>query len=70
MAAKAEEITIVVQINGRLRDRTVVPAGMDVNEIKKMALDSERVKKWLENKVISRVVIVPDKLVNIVANMR
>lgn len=64
--ASQEEVTVVVQINGRLRDRIVVPAGMAEDEIKELALDSERIKQRIAGREISRIVIVPGKLVNIV----
>ena len=64
--AKQEETTVVVQINGRLRDRMAVPTGMADDEIRKMALDRERIKQRIKGKEISRVVVVPDRLVNIV----
>ena len=66
--ASREEVTVVVQINGRLRDRMVVPAGMAEDEIRELALDSERIKQRLANREISRIVVVPDKLVNIVVH--
>jgi leucyl-tRNA synthetase len=64
--ARQEEVTVVVQINGRLRDRMVVPAGMAEDEIRELALGSERIKQRLAGREISRIVVVPDKLVNIV----
>ncbi len=66
--ASQEEVTVVVQINGRLRDRIVVPAGMAEDEIRELALDSERIKQRLAGREISRIVVVPDKLVNIVVH--
>ncbi len=66
--ASQEEVTVVVQINGRLRDRMVVPAGMAEDQIRELALDSERVKQRLAGREISRIVVVPDKLVNIVVH--
>jgi len=66
--ASREEVTVVIQINGRLRDRVVVPAGMAEDEIRELALDSERIKQRLAGREISRIVVVPDKLVNIVVH--
>jgi leucyl-tRNA synthetase len=63
--AREEETTIVIQVNGKLRDRMVVPTGMAEDEVKGMALDRERIKEWIEGKEIRRVVVVPDRLVNI-----
>ena len=65
-ATKAEEITIVVQINGKVRDRLVVPADSDQEEIKEQALESERIQEMILGKEIVKTIVVPKKLVNIV----
>lgn len=65
-AAADEEITLVVQVNGKLRDRIVVPAGISDDDAKKIALDSESVKKTLEGKAPRQVIYVKGRLVNIV----
>lgn len=64
--AANEEITLVVQVNGKLRDRITVPADISDEELKKVALNSEHVKKYLVDLNIKKVVVVPKKLVNIV----
>ncbi len=61
-----EMITLVVQINGRVRDRITAPATIGEEEAKTMALQSEGVLKFLEGKTPQKVIIVPGKLVNIV----
>ena len=66
LIAANEEITLVVQINGKLRDRITVPADISDEELKKVALSSEQVKKYLVDLNIKKVVVVPKKLVNIV----
>ena len=65
--AADEVITLVVQVNGRLRDRIQAPADITDEKAKKLALDSERVEPYIEGKQVARVVYVPGKLVNIVA---
>jgi leucyl-tRNA synthetase len=65
-AVLEEEILIVIQVNGKLRDRITIPASYGENEVKEWALKSERVKKLTERKRIERVILVPKKLVNIV----
>ncbi|MRS05037.1 leucine--tRNA ligase, partial [bacterium] len=65
-AAAEDEITLVVQVNGKLRDRIVVPAGISDDEAKKIALESESVKKSLEGKTPRQVIYVKGRLVNIV----
>jgi len=64
--AKDEEITLVVQVNGKLRDRITVPASISETEAKQLALDSQRVKAYIEGKKIVRTIYVPGKLVNLV----
>jgi leucyl-tRNA synthetase len=65
-AASEEELTIVVQVNGKLRGRLVVPAGESDEKIKELALKDEKTGKFLEGKKPVKVVYVPKKLVNIV----
>lgn len=61
-----EEITLVVQINGKVRDRIVVPAKASKEEIEKMAVENEKIKKLIIDKEIKNIVLVPQKLINIV----
>ena len=65
-AAKAEEVTIVIQINGKVRERVVVPAGSDTDSIKAAVFGEPRVQAYTDGKTIIKTVVVPDKLVNIV----
>ena len=65
-AIAEEEILIVVQVNGKLRDRLLVPASAKEDEIKERALASPKVKKHIEGKEVKKTIIVPKRLVNIV----
>jgi leucyl-tRNA synthetase len=65
-AVKEEEILIVIQVNGKLRDRMTIPASYGEEEVKGWALKSEKIQKLTEGKEIKRVILVPRKLVNIV----
>jgi leucyl-tRNA synthetase len=65
-AVKEEEILIVIQVNGKLRDRITIPASYGEEEVKGWALKSEKIQKLTEGKEIKRVILVPRKLVNIV----
>lgn len=65
-AIQEDEILIVIQINGKLRDRMIVPASFGEDEIKVSALNSERVRKFIQGKEIKKIIVVPNKLVNIV----
>ncbi|MEA1014246.1 leucine--tRNA ligase [Sphingosinicella sp. LY1275] len=62
-----EEVTIAVQINGKLRDTLTVPKGAPKEALEQMALASEKVVRILEGKAPRKVIVVPDRLVNLVA---
>jgi leucyl-tRNA synthetase len=64
--AKDEEIILVVQVNGKLRDRVTVPAQITEDEARELALARERVKPYLEGGHIARVIYVPKRLINLV----
>jgi leucyl-tRNA synthetase len=66
VAAAAELITLIVQVDGKLRDRIMVPADISEADAKTAALESEVVKKYLEGKTPRNVIVVPRRLVNIV----
>lgn len=65
-AIKVEEIELVVQVNGKVRGRLVIPVDLQEEEIKARALGDEKVKKFLDGKTVTNVILVPRKLVNIV----
>ncbi len=62
-----ERITIVFSVNGKVRDKREVQKDIGKDELEKMALENERVKKFIEGKTIVKVVVVPGRLVNVVA---
>ena len=64
--AAAETITLVVQVNGKVRDRIEVPAGIDESTAHRLALASERVQAYTEGKVVNKAIYVPGRLVNVV----
>ncbi len=64
--ARTEEVTIVVQINGKLRDKLKAERGTSEETLEKMALASENIKRHLKGKKVIKVITVPDKLINIV----
>ncbi|SFR08304.1 leucine--tRNA ligase [Desulfoscipio geothermicus] len=61
-----DEITIVVQINGKVRDRMLVPAGMEPDAMQELVMQQERVQQLIGDKKVLKVIPVPGKLVNIV----
>ena len=65
-AVVSEESVIVVQINGKVRTRFTAPAETPQDELRQLALENERVKKYTEGKRVRNVVVVPGRLVNIV----
>jgi leucyl-tRNA synthetase len=65
-AAKEDEITLVVQVNGKLRDRVTVPVGLSDEETKAIALESSLIQSHIDGKEIKKVIVVAGKLVNIV----
>ncbi|MGA8056866.1 MAG: class I tRNA ligase family protein, partial [Candidatus Binataceae bacterium] len=65
--ARDEMVTVVVQVNGKVRDRLQVGAGTPEEEVRGMALRSEAVARHLDGKQPKKIIYVPDKLVSIVA---
>jgi leucyl-tRNA synthetase len=61
-----ELLTIAVQVNGKVRSRIDVPSGMDAEEVKELALKDKRVRAYTDGGAIKKVILVPDKLVNVV----
>jgi len=62
----AEEITLIVQVNGKLRDRIEAPADISEEAAKELALASEKVKAHMDGKEIRKSIYVPGRLVNLV----
>jgi leucyl-tRNA synthetase len=65
-ALAEDEITIVLQVNGKLREQFSVPAGLSKEELEKNILAREETKKRIEGKEVVKVITVPGRLVNIV----
>ncbi|WP_461828724.1 class I tRNA ligase family protein [Aquifex sp.] len=65
-ALKLEEIEIPVQVNGKVRAKIKIPADAGEEEVKRIALQDEKVKKYTEGKEIKKVIYVKGRLVNIV----
>jgi len=63
---QAEEIVVVVQVDGKVRSRVYLPSSADEDAMRGAALADERVRGWLRDRSIGKVVVVPKKLVNIV----
>jgi leucyl-tRNA synthetase len=62
-----DEVTIAVQVKGKLRDTLTVSKGLPAAELEAMALASEKVQRSLDGATVRKIIVVPDRLVNIVA---
>jgi len=63
---KEEKITLVIQINGKIRDKIEIEAGISEKEAKELALSHQKVKRWIGDKKIKKVVFVKGRLLNFV----
>jgi len=64
---KEEQITLPIQINGKLRDKVVVSASVSEAEVKELVLARERVKAYTDGRKILNIIYVPKRVVSIVA---
>ncbi|RMJ04024.1 Leucine--tRNA ligase [Marinobacter litoralis] len=62
------EIEVVLQVNGKVRAKQSVPADISKDDLEKLALENENVQRFTEGKTVRKVIVVPGKLVNVVAN--
>ena len=65
--AEEDHITLVIQVNGKLRDRILAPVGVIESDATALALESEKVKAHIAGKQMRKIIFVPGRLVNIVA---
>lgn len=63
-----DEVEVAIQVLGKVRSKIHVSKDISKEELEKLALEDEIIQKWLEGKTIRKVIVVPGKLVNIVAN--
>ena len=59
-------VTMVIQVNGKVRDRIDVPADIDAETAERTALESERIREWVEGKQVRKVISRPPNIVNFV----
>ena len=64
--AKSSSVTLVVQVNGKVKDRLEVTEGLNQDEMKEAALHSPKIQAQIEGKTVVKTIVVPGKLVNIV----
>ncbi len=63
-----ETMELVVQVNGKLRGHIAVPSGSQKSDVEKAALSDANVQRFISDKTVRKIIVVPEKLVNIVAN--
>ena len=63
-----DEVEIVLQVMGKVRAKINVPKDISKEELEELALNNERIQEWIEGKTVRKVIVVPGRLVNIVAN--
>jgi leucyl-tRNA synthetase len=64
--AQKDEIVVVIQVNGKVRSRLMLSSDSNDEEIKQAALNDPKIKEWIGEKNIKKIILVPNKLVNIV----
>ncbi|MGM0830100.1 MAG: leucine--tRNA ligase [Bacillota bacterium] len=62
------EVEIVLQVNGKVKAKVMIPRDMNKEDLEKTAMENDEIKSQIEGKTIRKVIAVPGKLVNIVAN--
>ncbi len=67
-ALTKSSIEIAIQVNGKIRSKIQVAVDCSKDDIEKTAIEQENVQKFIEGKTIRKVIVIPEKLVNIVAN--
>jgi leucyl-tRNA synthetase len=66
LLTQEDEVTVVIQVNGRVRSRLMAPASIAEDDLREAALQHDRIQEWIVGKAIRKVIVVPQKLVNIV----
>lgn len=64
----SDEVEVVFQVNGKVRAKTTASRSISKDDLEKLALDHENIQQHIEGKQVRKVIVVPGKLVNIVAN--
>ena len=64
--AREEGADVVIQVNGKVRSRAMVPVGTAEEELKQIALQDDKIQPFIAGKQVVKIIVVPDKLVNIV----
>jgi len=67
-ALRKNEVTVVVQVDGKVRGRLTVDVDAAEERVRQLALDDEKVRPWVASRRVAKVVVVPNRLVNIVTS--
>lgn len=62
----SDTVEMIIQVNGRLRDKLSLPVDTDKEKIKELALSDEKIQKFIDGKDVAKVIVIPNKIVNIV----
>lgn len=62
-----DTVQVILQVNGKVRSKVEVEKDLDQAELEKIALADERIQQWTAEKDIKKVIVIPNKIVNIVA---
>jgi len=65
-ALEKEEVEIVIQVNGKVRDRMMAPAGAGEKDLEERALKRDKIQKYTDGEEVKKIIVVPDNLVNVV----
>ena len=63
---QTDEMLIVLQVNGKVRQKISVPSGISEDDLKTRSLEDPKIQEWAQGKEIKKVIVIPKKLVNIV----
>ena len=63
-----DEVEVVLQVMGKVRSKLNVAKDISKEELETLALNDEKIKQWIDGKTVRKVIVIPGKLVNIVAN--
>ena len=63
-----KSVELVVQVLSKIRAKIEVPVGLEQSEVEELAKQEPNVQKFLEGKQIRKVIFIPDKLINLIAN--
>ncbi len=67
-ALTTKTVTLVVQVNGKVRDRMEIAAGLSNDEVEKLVKENDKLPRYFEGKTIRKIIVIPDKMANVVVS--